>query len=314
VSKNRTPRYLRVSLLSACNLQCSYCLPPGVNRPTVIASDDKLRSAIRFLHGSGINKIRFTGGEPTLCKGLPELVSFVKLLDNGVHTAITSNGVLLNTMAKALSSAGLDSVNISIDTLDPDKFKTLTGKDYLQRVISGIDAASEYIESVKLNSVLIKGVNDNETEKLILFADSRGLDIRFIEFMPNRYSELGDPRFISSEEVRERLPWDFQALPTDSSSAGRYFTSPSLKIRVGFISSVSHPFCESCDRIRLAANGLLYTCLFESSNINLFELLAANHDLAHAEYLKLLKSKQFGGCRGAVKSDTALPSFSAIGG
>ncbi|MCP4583103.1 MAG: radical SAM protein [candidate division Zixibacteria bacterium] len=314
MSKYRTPRYLRVSLLSACNLQCSYCLPPGIKRPTVIAPDDKLRTAIRFLHDSGINKIRFTGGEPTLYKDLPELVSFVKSLDQDVHTAITSNGVHLKTMAKDLALAGLDSVNISLDTLDPDKFKALAGKDYLKRVISGVDAAIAHIGNVKLNSVLIKGVNDDETEKLISFAESRELDIRFIEFMPNRYSPLGDPRFISSEEIRGRLPWDFQALPTDSNSAGRYYIAPSLKARIGFISSVSHPFCESCDRIRLAANGLLYTCLYESSNIDIFKLLAADSNRAQNEYKKLLQSKQFSGCHGAGKSGESLPSFSAIGG
>lgn len=314
MNKNRTPKYLRVSLLSACNLQCSYCLPPGINRPTVVAQDDKLRSAIRFLHGSGINKVRFTGGEPTLYKGLSELISFVKSLNEDIHVAITSNGVLLNKIAEELALAGLDSINISLDTLDPDKFKVFASQDYLKRIISGIDRAAAYINSVKLNSVLIRGVNDDETEKLILFAESRGLDIRFIEFMPNRYSAPGDPRFISSEEIRGRLPWDFQEFPNNSSSAGRYYTAPSLKIRIGFISSVSHPFCESCDRIRLAANGLLYACLYESSNINLFELLMVDPDQAQTEYIKLLQSKQFGGCHGAGKSGAALPSFSAIGG
>ncbi|MFH1893762.1 MAG: radical SAM protein [Candidatus Zixiibacteriota bacterium] len=311
---SHTPRYLRVSLLSTCNLQCSYCQPGGKYRPAVLAVEDKVCSAIRFLHGSGIRKIRFTGGEPTLSKGLCRLVSFVKAMDKDVHTAITSNGVLLESKAKELSRAGLDSANISLDTLDPAKFRALTGSHVLNRVISGIDAAAEYIGDVKLNCVLIRGVNDDEADRLISFANSRGLDIRFIEFMPNRYSASGDPRFVSSEEVRARLPWDFRAAPTGANSAARYFTDPSLGIRVGFISSVSSPFCAGCDRIRLTADGLLQTCLYDSNNINLFDLLADDSRRAQAEFMELARLKRFRGCHNAAKPTTSLPSFSAIGG
>lgn len=314
MSTNRTPRYLRVSLLSACNLQCSYCLPAGKRRPTVLAPDDKVCSAIRFLHRFGIRKVRFTGGEPTLSKDLCGLVSFVKAMDGDVHTAITSNGVLLESKAQVLSSAGLDSANISLDTLDPAKFWALTGRHYLDRVISGIDAAAEYIGNVKLNCVLIRGVNDDEADGLISFADSRGLDIRFIEFMPNRYSAPNDPRFISSEEIRDRLPWDLQASTRKPNSAARYYTTPSLRIRVGFISSVSQPFCDGCDRVRLTADGLLYTCLYDSGNINLFDLLAADSGRARAEFELLVRSKQLGGCHNTINSAATLPSFSVIGG
>jgi cyclic pyranopterin phosphate synthase len=314
VSRSRPPRYLRVSLLSACNLQCSYCLPSGKHRPVIFAPDDKVRSAIRFLHHFGIRKVRFTGGEPTLSRSLCELVSFVKALDGNVHTAITSNGVLLASKAQALSAAGLDSANISLDTLDPAKFRALTGRNYLDRVISGIDAAAERIGSVKLNCVLIRGVNDNETERLILFANSRGLDIRFIEFMPNRYSAPGDPRFISSDEIRRRLPWDFRPLPGGSNAAARYCTAPSLGIKVGFISSVSHPFCDGCDRVRLTADGLLYTCLYDSSSINLFDLLTGDYERVHAAFNELMRSKQFGGRRSSARSTVTLPSFSGMGG
>ncbi len=310
----RTPRYLRVSLLSACNLQCSYCMPAGKRRPTVLAPDDKVRSAIRFLHRSGIRKIRFTGGEPTLYKSLCGLVTFIKEMDSDVHTAITSNGVLLGSKARVLSAAGLDSANISLDTLDSSKFEALTGSLKLNQVISGIDAATEYIGNVKLNCVLIRGVNDDEVERLILFANSRGLDIRFIEFMPNRYSAPGDPRFISSEEIRNQLPWQFQASSNKYNSAARYYAASSLRIRVGFISSVSHPFCDGCDRIRLAADGLLYTCLFDSNSINLFDLLTTEPGQARAQFKELVRSKQLGGCNNTAGSTIDLPSFSAIGG
>lgn len=314
MSINRPPGYLRVSLLSACNLQCSYCLPAGKRRPTIFAPDDRVRSAIRLLHHFGIRKIRFTGGEPTLSKSLCELVSFVKALDGDIHTAITSNGVLLASKAQALSAAGLDSANISLDTLDPAKFRALTGRDYLDRVISGIYAAAKHIGSVKLNCVLMQGINDDETEKLILFADSRGLDLRFIEFMPNRYSALGDPRFVSSDEILDRLPWDLRPLPGRPNGAARYYTAPSLAIKVGFISPVSHPFCDGCDRVRLTAGGLLYTCLYDSSSINLFDLLTADYGRARTAFDELMRLKQFGGCRSTTGSATTLPSFFAMGG
>ena len=309
-----TPGYMRVSLLSTCNLKCSYCLPAGKLRSVISAPEDKVRSAIRLLHSHGIRKVRFTGGEPTLYKSLCGVVFFVKAMDRNVHTAITSNGVLLASKAKALGGAGLDSANISLDTLDPVKFRTLTGHDYLDRVISGIDAAAKYIGDVKLNCVLMRGVNDDETERLILFADKRGLDIRFIEFMPNRYSAPGDPRFISSDEILSRLPWDLRPLPGKPQSAARYHTAPSLGIKVGFISSVSRPFCDYCDRVRLTADGLLYTCLYDSRSINLFDLLTSDYEQARAALDELLRSKQSGGCRSKSGSTITLPSFSAMGG
>jgi len=241
VNTNHMPRYLRISLLSACNLRCWYCLPSSKFRPTVTAPDDKVHSAIRFLYDFGIRKIRFTGGEPTLYRNLCGMVSFVKEMDENIHTATTNNGILLKSKAKSLFAAGLNSVNISIDTLDPVKFHALTGSDYLSRVISGIDAAAEYIGQVKLNCVLIRGVNDNEAGKLISFANSRGLDIRFIEFMPNRYNAPGNTQFISSDRIRNRLPWVLQALPDKTNSVARYYSARTLKIKVGFISSVSHP-------------------------------------------------------------------------
>ncbi len=311
---NRTPKYLRVSLLSACNLQCSYCQPAGKHRPAVSAPEDKVRWAIRFLHDEGIQKIRFTGGEPTLHAGLSRLVSLVKEMDGGIHAAITSNGVLLESKAGELSSAGLDSANISIDTLVPEKFRALTNSHSLDRVLSGIDAAAEHISRVKLNCVLIRGINDDEVVELISFADSRGLDIRFIEFMPNRYSGPGDPRYISSKEIRDRLPWELQPLPAMPYSAARYYSASSLGIRVGFISSVSHPFCTGCDRIRLTAEGFLYTCLFGSDRINLFDLLAADPGQAHAEFQNLIRAKRFRGSQSTAGFPADLPLFSAIGG
>jgi cyclic pyranopterin phosphate synthase len=308
------PRYLRISLLSACNLRCSYCKPDSKQLPSIVAPNAKVRSAIRFLHGFGINKIRFTGGEPTLYKSLSELVSFVKSMDGDIQTAVTSNGVLLKARAEELSTAGLDSINVSLDTLDSVKFRMLTSSGVLDNVISGIDAAARHIGNVKLNCVLIRDFNDKEADRLISFAENRGLDIRFIEFMPNRYSAPGDPRFVSGEEIRNQLPWDFRRLPGNPNSAARYYSASPLKIKIGFISPVSHPFCASCNRIRLTADGLLYNCLYDSTRLNLFDLLENDPERAQAEFEKLLRAKRFSGCNSSIHFAETLPSFSAIGG
>lgn len=308
------PGYLRISLLSACNLRCSYCKPDSKRLPSITAPIDRMRSAIQFLYRFGIRKIRFTGGEPTLYKGLSELVSFVKSMDGDIHTAVTSNGVFLRSKAGELAVAGLDSINVSLDTLDSVKFHMLTGSDVLDDVISGIDAAARHIGNVKLNCVLIRDFNDKEADRLISFAANRGLDIRFIEFMPNRYSAPGDPRFVSGEEIRNQLPWDFRRLPGNPNSAARYYSASPLKIKIGFISPVSHPFCASCNRIRLTADGLLYNCLYDSTRLNLFDLLENDPERAQAEFEKLLRAKRFSGCNSNIHFAETLPSFSAIGG
>jgi cyclic pyranopterin phosphate synthase len=308
------PAYLRVSLLSACNLRCSYCIPSGKRRRTIIAPPDKVQSSVRFLHAAGVRKIRFTGGEPTMYEGLTELISFVKSIDRNVHTAVTSNAVLLGQLAEPLAGAGLDSLNISLDTLDPVKFRTLTGRDYLPRVLAGIDAAVAHIGRVKLNTVLMRDFNDDEAERLIAFGAEHGMPVRFIEFMPNRYSTPGDARYISNEEICRRLPWKLESIPADPGGAARYYAAAELDITVGFISPVSRPFCAGCNRVRLAADGLLYSCLYDSTHINLFKLLECGTETAQDELNRLMESKRYGGTCHKHSSLARLPSFSAIGG
>ncbi|MEE8577874.1 MAG: radical SAM protein [candidate division Zixibacteria bacterium] len=308
------PRYLRVSLLSACNLYCSYCRPRGQGAPALVSPVDRLCGAIDFLHRFGIKKVRFTGGEPTLYKDLVAVVTRVKAMDSNVHTAITTNGVLLKNLSPALGAAGLDSTNISLDTLDAVKFHSITGLNQLDRVIAGIDAAVRHIGRVKLNCVLVRGSNHEEASDLIRFANVRGVDIRFIEYMPNRFAAPGDPRFISGDEVRRRLPWNLSPVPGKPIGAARYYAAPDLRVRVGFISPISHPFCDRCDRLRLAADGMLYSCLFDSRAINLFDMLGNSPGEAESALRKLVGLKRFDGCSGATDIPAGLPSFSRLGG
>lgn len=305
-------RYLRVSLLTGCNLNCFYCRPD--NQPSCEQvgnqAPEMFKKAIDLLHQLGVAKVRFTGGEPTLYKQLPSLVSFTRRLDSSLHIALTSNGLLLGKMAKALAEAGLNSVNISLDTSDGGRFKRITGRDVFSQVVAGIDAAVEHIETVKLNCVLMRGVNDSDVADLVRFADQRGVDIRFIEFMPSKSAPDRDQRYISGDEIRAQLPFDLTPLQSDPAAAARYYKSPQLRIRVGFINPVSHPFCADCDRLRLASDGNLYGCLFSGDAVNLFGLLENDSHDAREAVAELVRAKKYLGCAKAER----LPSFIRMGG
>ena len=309
-------RYLRVSLSSGCNLRCSYCQPEGniTARGAGSGEPELVKASINLLMEMGITKIRFTGGEPTLYRHLADIVAYTRSLDETAHIAITSNGILLPELASKLAEAGLDSVNISMDTLDRQKFRTITSVDALDKVVSGIEAGIEQIGNVKLNCVLMRGVNDDEAGAMVEFADRLGVTIRFIEYMPSRSIERNQGQYISGGEIMARLGYSFVPIGSDSSSAAKYYSAPGLDIPVGFINPVSHPFCADCDRLRLAADGKLYGCLFSSRSVNLFELLQSGEETARREIEKLIESKQYLGCAGAAHSPDNLPSFIEMGG
>jgi cyclic pyranopterin phosphate synthase len=271
-------------------------------------------AGIGLLHRLGVEKIRFTGGEPTLYKRLPDLVAHARSLDGSLHLGLTTNGLLLPKLAGRLAAAGLDSVNISLDTQDRERFKSITGVDALDRVVAGIEAAVANIGKVKLNCVLIRGVNDYEAEALVRFADRLSVDIRFIEFMPTRSTPSSDNRYIAGDTIRRRLSFDLTPTVSEAAAAARYYRAPDLKIRVGFINPVSHPFCAECDRLRLASDGQLYGCLFSGHAVNLFELLKRGDNAATTAVNRLIEAKQYLGCAGAAHSSDNLPSFISMGG
>jgi cyclic pyranopterin phosphate synthase len=302
-------------LLSACNLNCAYCRPPGSEKS--VKSDDNhqnFTAAISLLHDVGACKFRFTGGEPTLYKRLDDLVSHVKELSEENQIAITTNGVILADMAEKLAAVGLDSVNISLDTLSRPKFTSLTGCDRLLDVQRGIVAAVQQIPTVKLNSVMIRGTNDDEAKALIEYANELQIPIRFIEYMPTRHYSANREKYISGDELMSRLPYRFLPAQPDGSSAAKYYESPDLDIKVGFINPVSHSFCTECDRLRLASDGRLYSCLFSSQSTNLFAALSEGPEIAKRELSRLVDSKQFVGCSASGRTSSEPPSFTFIGG
>lgn len=309
-------RYLRVSLLKACNFNCFYCRPPSIDDYTAkdFTDPDKFKHSIRLLLQMGVGKVRFTGGEPTLYRPLPELISYTKSLDHEIKVAITTNGRTLKTQAKVLAEAGLDSVNISLDTLQADKFKQITGVGCFDRVIEGIEAACENFSDVKINVVVINGVNDHEINDLVTFANSLGVDIRFIEYMQTKYSADRDRGYLSAAESIKRVEHELYSVTDDISSPARYYTADDLAIRVGFINSVSQPFCSHCNRIRLTSDGNLYTCLFSSRAINLFDLLDNGYAEASRAINKFVAGKVFVGSETAARAKAYLPAFSEIGG
>lgn len=287
---SRPLRALRVSVTDRCNFRCAYCMPPEVfpqdhpflDRSEVLRFEEILRLA-RIFVAQGVRKIRLTGGEPLLRKDLPELVRQLASLSGLEDLALTTNGALLNELAAPLRAAGLQRLTVSLDTLRADRFKDLCHTEVpLERVLHGIRAAQAAgFAQIKLNCVAQRGVNDDELEAMAAFAREEGLELRFIEFM-----DVGSTngwkldRVIPSAEVRARIAarWPLEAegaeLAGRVAETWRYLDG---RGRIGFIASVTEPFCGGCDRARLSADGHLYTCLFTGQGTDLKAFLRSGH-------------------------------------
>ncbi len=275
--KGRKIEYLRLSVTDKCNLRCRYCMPEEGIRHLEhkdVLSFEELQTLTGILKELGIRKIRLTGGEPLVRKGV---VSLVSMLPCDVY--MTTNGCRLSEHAKALREAGLLGVNISLDTLDRDTFTKLTGRDELALVLKGIDAAKEAGLSVKLNCVPIKDVNESEIEALCAFAKRISVDIRFIELMP--IGCMHELTGIPTDAIIGRLG-PVIAEPVgdapDLTGPAQYYRMNGSESRIGFISPMSHRFCDACNRIRLTADGYLKTCLQYTSGVDLRRLLRSGAD------------------------------------
>lgn len=272
------PRYLRVSVTGRCNLRCYYCRPEGPCDADFAQefTPEEISTLVRGAAAEGVYKVRLTGGEPLLRKDLEAIVGAVSSIPGIRQTTLTTNGIGLAQRAAALRDSGLDSVNVSLDTLRPERFAAITGRDLHADVLAGIEAAAEVFDVVKLNAVLLRGVNDDEIEALVEFAVRRGLWIRFIE----RYPSLCAGRSggcVPAEEVEERLRKSFgplEAVPAAELSVEETYVLPSAGgVRVGLISSVTGPPCERCTKLRFTARGELRPCLFAGWGLDLAPLL-----------------------------------------
>jgi len=280
----RPLRNLRVSVTDRCNLRCQYCMPEEsytwLPKSDVLSFEETARLVDRFVE-LGVDKVRITGGEPLLRSELPKLVEMLAarpLQD----LALTTNGVLLREHARALQRAGLRRLTVSLDSLDRGTFELLTGRDQLDRVLDGVEAAREAgFRGTKIDTVAIDGVNDRELPELLDYARSVDAELRFIEYMDvGGATRWQMDRVVSRQRILELLADRFgaiTALPrSDSAPAERFRLEDGTVF--GVISSVTQPFCSTCDRARLTADGMLFTCLYATRGVDLRGLLRAGAD------------------------------------
>lgn len=277
----RVARDLRISLTDRCNLRCDYCMPaeglPWQPREQHLTADEITR-VVGVLAGLGVRTIRLTGGEPLLRRDLAQIVAAMHAIDGIEDVALTTNGVLLAEQAAALAEAGGARLNVSLDTTDPDGFRQITRRDDLERVLSGLAEARRYPEltPIKINAVALRGITEEALPGLLEVAAAVDAELRFIEPMPLDAGHRWTPEDgLSGAELRTLLATrgELRRLPAPpSSTAQRYEIGASGQV-VGFISSVSEPFCASCDRLRLTADGNLRSCLFSHEEGDLRTLL-----------------------------------------
>ncbi|TCJ33186.1 GTP 3',8-cyclase MoaA [Parafrankia sp. BMG5.11] len=269
-SHGRVATDLRVSLTDRCNLRCSYCMPAeGLDwlpNPLLLTDDEILRLVTIAVARLGVTEIRLTGGEPTLRPGLVRLVERMAALSPRPELSLTTNGLRLAGLAGPLAAAGLDRVNVSLDTLRPERFARITRRNRLDDVLAGLAAAADAgLIPVKVNAVLLRGLNDDEAAPLLRWCLARGYELRFIEQMPlDAQHGWRRTEMITAGEILTRLEAEFvlTALPGRGSAPAELFAVDGGPGTVGVIGSVSAPFCAACDRVRLTADGQVRNCLF----------------------------------------------------
>lgn len=281
----RTIRYLRMSVTSACAMRCVYCRPRSFKEPcdsSLLTGDEIVTLVNTLVQQCGLRKVRITGGEPT---SRADLIDIIARLPKLGELAMTTNGLSLARKAAALAEAGLQRVNISLDSIDPQRFKRITGIDGLSQVIDGIDAAIDtFPEPVKINTVVVRRENDRELIQLLQFAAAKALEIRFIELMPmGPLASVWKQRYVTEREMMEHLGEavvEWESLPFHADAARRFRVTlhDGSETMVGFITPMSCPFCANCDRLRIASNGDVYPCLMDQPSGNLMNALRPRID------------------------------------
>ena len=291
---DRTVRDLRISVTDRCNFRCTYCMPKEgmqwLPRDEVLSYEEITRVAKVCVERFGFQSVRITGGEPTVRAHLPVLIQ--RLADLGVDLAMTTNGATLAHQAGDLARAGLKRINISLDSLRPDRFAEITSRDALPSVLAGIDAAiAAGLHPVKVNCVLVRGVNDDEILDFASFGRERGVEIRFIEWMPlDAGGTWAGDRVVPASEIVAAIDSRWPLVAPDGTGAREAAPAETYSYEdgggtVGVIASVTRPFCESCDRIRLTAEGQLRNCLFSVRETDLRTIMrggGTDEDLASA--------------------------------
>jgi cyclic pyranopterin phosphate synthase len=322
---------LRVSLTDRCNLRCTYCMPEEglawLPKQTLLTDDEVGRLVRVAVQRLGVTEIRFTGGEPLLRPGLPAIVADAASLRPRPKLSVTTNGIGLERLADTLATAGLDRVNVSLDTLRPDRFEALTHRRRLEEVLDGAKAADAAgLRPVKLNAVLMRGVNDDEAVDLLSYALDHGYELRFIEQMPlDAQHAWRREDMVGGEDILAQLrsvftlspdPRHRGAAPAETWLVDGYATADGQPARVGVIASVTQPFCGACDRTRLTADGQVRNCLFGQEETDLRGLVragAADEEIADAWRAAMWAKRAGHGIDDPTFLQPARP-MSAIGG
>jgi cyclic pyranopterin phosphate synthase len=307
---------LRISVTDRCNLRCAYCMP---EEPTWFPREEilhyeEIRNLARIFLSRGVTRFRITGGEPLLRRDLPELVGMLAATPGVDELSLTTNGWLLDDLAGDLARAGLHRINVSLDTLVPERFRALTKRDGLERVLSGLRRVRELgLAPVKVNAVVLRGFNDDEILSLVATAREQGWELRFIEFMPLENGGTWDlSRVVSGREARRAVENRWPLIPdpdADPSAPATRFRFADGGGAIGFINSVTEPFCEDCSRLRLTADGKLTTCLYATEETDLKTPLRAGAGAGEIERLieRAVFRKGRGGALEIQERRTTIP-------
>lgn len=281
---NRHHTYLRISLTERCNLRCTYCMPsegvPLTDKPKLLTNDEIYHLAKIFVE-QGVKKIRLTGGEPTVRKDIVEIIANLKKLsEQGLEQiGITTNGIMLTRLLVPMHRAGLDAINISLDTLIASKYEKVTRRKGMERAIAGIDLAVQLGYKPKVNCVVMKGFNDNEICDFVEMTRDKPIDIRFIEYMPFSGNKWETEKMVSFRDMLSIIKSKFENfidLPNGPNDTSKAYAVPGFAGQIGFITSMTEHFCSSCNRLRITADGNLKVCLFGNTEVSLRDALRSN--------------------------------------
>ena len=271
---------LRISVTDRCNLRCTYCMPedPVWYPHSEILSYEEVTRLARCAVGEGVRKLRITGGEPLVRRDLPNLVRMLAGIEGVDDLSLTTNGVLLERFAAELQEAGLDRINVSLDTLDRERFRQMTRRDQLRDVLSGLDAAVQAgLSPVKVNALILRGVNEEDLEPLVERSREHGWELRLIEYMPLENDGSWRPeRVVHGEELRRRISARWPIEPDgerDPHAPATRWKFVDGRGKIGFIDSISAPFCSSCSRLRLTSDGFFRVCLYDDVECDLKSLV-----------------------------------------
>ncbi|MDA8560499.1 GTP 3',8-cyclase MoaA [Nitrospinae bacterium] len=277
----RTIVNLRISVTDRCNFRCTYCMPADnvefMDR-TNLLSFEEIHRVVTVASGLGINRIRLTGGEPLMRKDLPTLIKMINEVEGINDVAMTTNAFFLKDQAQSLKDAGLKRLNVSLDALDPEKFRDVNRRDCLQAVLDGLDTARKVgFKSIKINAVAVRNFSESEIMGLIEYGRSDGFEVRFIEFMPLDSDKVWErDKVLFGHEIIDLIKEKYELVPVDNSleiGPASEYTFADGKGKIGIITAVSNPFCDHCNRIRMTADGKLRTCLFSADETNLKEMI-----------------------------------------